>query len=108
MRQSIGKCETHVKNYIKLSEVLMRQDDVEYHHEAVAILKKALTNDPLCVDAMVVLGRCYEKLNEVTLARAIYERAVGTPNCISTSAFFYLGVIYEKNREYQPAILKLK
>ena len=49
---------------------------------------------------MVVLGRAYEKLNESELARATYERAVDTPDCTSTSAYFYLGIIYEKSREY--------
>ncbi len=49
---------------------------------------------------MVVLGKVYEKLNESDLARKTYERAVVTPGCQSTSAFFYLGVIYEKAREY--------
>jgi tetratricopeptide (TPR) repeat protein len=57
---------------------------------------------------MVVLGRAYEKLNESELARATYERAVDTPDCTSTSAYFYLGIIYEKSREYQPAIAMLK
>lgn len=108
MRRSIGKGETNIKNLIKLSEVLMRQDSVENQQESVMILKKALTSDPFCVDAMVVLGRAYEKLNESALARSTYEQAVNTPDCQSTSAYFYLGVIYEKSREYQPAIAMLK
>lgn len=108
MRKSIGKGETNIKNLIKLAEVLMRQDLIENQEEAVTILKKALTNDPNCVDAMVVLGRAYEKLNQPAQAREIYERAVSTPNCKSTSAFFYIGVIYEKNREYLSAITMLK
>lgn len=57
---------------------------------------------------MVVLGRAYEKLNEPQLARSTYERAVNTPDCTSTSAYFYLGVIYEKSREYNYAISMLK
>lgn len=108
MRRSIGKGEVNVKNLIKLSEVLMRQDDEDHQKEAVTILQKALLTDPKCVDAMVVLGRAYEKLNDGTMARMTYEKAVSIPGCQSTSAFFYLGVIHEKNREYQQAISILK
>jgi len=38
MRRSIGKGEVNVKNLIKLSEVLMRQDDEDHQKEAVTIL----------------------------------------------------------------------
>ena len=104
MRMSIGSGEKNVKNLIKLSEVLMRQDDVNHQQEAVTILKKALKNNPDCIEAMVVLGRAYEKLNEADLARQTYITAVNVPNCKNTGAFFYLGVIYEKSREYNLAI----
>ncbi len=108
MRRSVGAGETNINNLIKLSEVLLRQDDVKHQREAITILQKALVLNPNSVDAMVVLGRAYEKLNETQNARMTYERATATPNCQSTGAYFYLGVAYEKAREYQPAITALK
>lgn len=46
MRMSIGSGEQNIKNLIKLSEVLMRQDDANHQQEAVTILKKALKKNP--------------------------------------------------------------
>ena len=65
MRKSIGKGETNVRNSIKLAEVLMRQDTEDHHNEAIEILEKTLSKheNRENVDAMVVLGRAYEKLN---------------------------------------------
>lgn len=45
---------------------------------------------------MVVLGKTYERLGEQQLAQQTYEKAVNIPGCTNTSAFFYLGLIYEK------------
>lgn len=42
----------------------MRLDGVDQQKEAVEILKKTLEQQPNCVEAMVVLGRTYERLND--------------------------------------------
>ncbi len=108
MRRSIGGGETNIYNQIKLSEVLMRQDDVTQQKEAVDILNKTLKQNPDCIDAMVVLGRAYERLNDIPSAKQVYERAVAVPNCQNVSAFFYLGVLLDKCKEFDRAISMLK
>jgi hypothetical protein len=42
---------------------------------------------------MVVLGRAYERLNQMNKAMDIYKKAVATPDCQNVGAFFYLGVL---------------
>lgn len=86
----------------------MRQDEVSQQKEAVEILTKTLKTSPECIDAMVVLGRAYERLNDTVMARKVYEKAVSVPNCQNVSAYFYLGVLLEKCKENDRAIQNLK
>lgn len=76
MRRSIGSGDSNIYNQIKLSEVLMRQDDKNSWREAVEILVKTLKIAPTCVEAMVVLGRTFERMENLTAAKEVYQKAV--------------------------------
>ena len=41
-------------------------------------------------------------------ARTLFQKAVDLPNCTMVDAYFYLGVICEKQKDYKKAILHLK
>ena len=57
---------------------------------------------------MVVLGRTFERMENPTAARAVYQKAVSQPNCQNVSAFFYMGVLLDKQKEYDEAVKNLK
>lgn len=57
---------------------------------------------------MVVLGRTYERLDKNDLALKTYEKAVSVPNCQNVSAFFYLGVLQDRQKQYDEAVKNLK
>jgi Tfp pilus assembly protein PilF len=58
----------------KLGEVLLREPNSL--EEAEDHLKKALAIDENIPDALVALGRVYEKNNEVDAAVECYEKAI--------------------------------
>lgn len=58
-------------------------------------------------DALVALGRVYEKKGEIDKAVDCYDRAIKQP-CTNINAYFYLGVIYEKRKEYKRSIYLFK
>ena len=58
----------------KLGEVLLREPNSL--EEAESYLKKAIEIDPNLADALVALGRVYEKKNEVDPAIDCYEKAI--------------------------------
>lgn len=108
MRRSIGGGSTNVFNQIKLAEVLMRLNTPEQLQEAVQILTKTLALQPHCIEAMVVLGRTYERLAQPQKAKEAYEEAVAQPGCANISAFFYLGVLLDKMGQVETAVQMLK
>ena len=59
-------------------------------------------------ETLVWLGRVCEKKNMIEEARSLYQRAVDCPNCTFVEAYFLLGVICEKQKDYKKAILHLK
>ena len=63
---------------------------------------------PDCLDAMVVLARTYERLDNIPKAREYYEMVVGTPNCQNVSGYFYYGVLLDKLKESDRAVQCLK
>jgi len=71
-------------------------------------LKKVLDKDKENFEAMIVLGRTYEKINDEKNAKKTYKKAVDNPNCKNANAFFYLGIMHEKSREYDSGISMLK
>ena len=85
----------------KLGEVLLREpNNIE---EAEGYLKRAVELDENLPDALVALGRVYEKKNEIDLAIECYEKAINQP-VTNINAYFYLGVIHEKKKDYKKSI----
>lgn len=58
----------------KLGEVLLRENNML--EEAELYLKKAIEIDDSMPDALVALGRVYEKKGEIGLAIENYEKAI--------------------------------
>ena len=75
--------------------------------EAEEYLQRALRIDPALSDALLALGRVFEKKGATEDAMVQYERAtkLASPNAY---AFFYLGVIHEKKKEYKRSITLFK
>jgi len=77
----------------KLGEVFFKETNGL--EEAESYLKKALSLDENHADALVTLGKVYEKKGNTDLAIAQYEKAIKEP-VGNINAFYYLGCIYEK------------
>jgi tetratricopeptide (TPR) repeat protein len=76
--------------------------------EAERILSIAVDMEPKYVDALVWIGRTYEKLNKLEEAGIHYERAVTVMQKINVHAYFYYGVYCEKIKDFKKAIQLLK
>ncbi len=63
MRKSCQMDEPQATNFVKFSEILMREGTAELLQEAVKYLKLALKLEAENIDAMVCLSRVYEKQN---------------------------------------------
>lgn len=58
-------------------------------------------------DALVSMGRILEKKGKVEEAITCYEKAVRLPNT-NVNAFYHLGVLLEKRKEYKKSIQLFK
>jgi tetratricopeptide (TPR) repeat protein len=85
----------------KLGEVLMREPTT--FDEAEQYLRRALTIDENIPDALVSMGRILEKKNLIDDAMKCYERALKQP-VTNINAYYYLGVINEKKKDYKKSI----
>ena len=89
----------------KLGEVIVREGtDLE---KAVKFLEAALRNNPSNPDTLVALGRALEKLDRVDEAATKYEAALLLP-ITNINAYFYLGVIHEKRKDFKKSITLFK
>jgi tetratricopeptide (TPR) repeat protein len=70
-------------------------------------LKKALSIDENMPDALVALGRVYEKKGEIDQATECYEKAIKQP-VTNINAYYHLGIIYEKKKDYKKSIQLFK
>lgn len=66
-------------------------------------MRRALAIDENIPDALVALGRVHEKNNDVEQAKQCYEKAVKQP-VTNINAYFYLGIIHEKKKDYKISI----
>ena len=82
-----------------------KEGDLE---EADKYLTLSLVKEPKSIDTLVCLGRVYEKQGNLDKARERYQQAVDIPECFNVNAYFYLGVICEKQKDYKNAIKLLK
>ena len=93
----------------KLGEILMREGPDQDLKQAEKYLRRAVEGDGgKTVETLVYLGRVCEKVGKTDEARTLYEKAVALPECNMVDAFFYLGVLCEKQKDYKKAILHLK
>ena len=104
MRDGIKNGASTAQNLTKLGEILMREGQEQDLTEAEKYLKESLQKEPKSVDALVCLGRVYEKQGDLDKARQRYQEAVDVPECVNVNAYFYLGVICEKQKDYRKAI----
>ena len=108
MRDGIKNGASTAQNLTKLGEILMREGQEQDLTEAEKYLKESLQKEPKSVDALVCLGRVYEKQGDLDKARQRYQEAVDVPECVNVNAYFYLGVICEKQKDYKKSIQLLK
>ena len=78
---------------IKLGEMLLRNNETAT--EAEKYLQRAVDVDNKNAIAIIALGRCKERKNEIDEAINFYEWAIKLPGN-NVHALFYLGVIYNK------------
>lgn len=69
-----------------------------------------MKHEPEHVDALVCYGRILEKKPNGSLdqAKEYYERAISVQDSNHVNAHFYLGVLCEKQKDYERAIKLLK
>ena len=108
MKKAIEEGVDDADSLGKLGEVLMREGPEQDLDHAERLLKESVDKDPEVPETLVWLGRVCEKKGNMEEARGLYQRAVECPNCTMVDAFFYLGVICEKQKDYKKAILHLK
>ena len=108
MRDGIANGASTAQNLTKLGEILMREGQEQDLAEAGKYLTQSLELEPQSVDTLVCLGRVYEKQGKLDQARERYQQAVDVPECVNVNAYFYLGVICEKQKDYRKAIQLLK
>ena len=101
LKQSLALDENNVDVLTKLGEVLLRESN--QLEEAEFYLKKAISIDDSLPDALVALGRVHEKKGELDEAIECYEKAIKQP-VTNINAYFYLGGIYEKKKDYKRSI----
>lgn len=108
MREAVDAGVSDPDSLGKLGEILMREGADQDLDFAERLLKSSVDQDGTNPETLVWLGRVYEKSSRLDEARALYQRAVDIPGCNMVDAFFYLGVICEKQKDYKKAILHLK
>ena len=86
----------------------MREGPDQDLDHAERLLRQSIELDGFVPETLVWLGRVCEKKGNMDEARSLFQRAVDCPNCAMVDAFFYLGVICEKQKDYKKAILHLK
>lgn len=85
----------------KLGEVLLR--DSNSFDEAETYLRRALALDPNNPDALVSMGRVFDKKGNTEQAIKCFENALKQP-ITNINAYYHLGVIHEKKKEYKKSI----
>ena len=89
----------------KLGEVLLREN--ETLEEAIKSIEQALEISPNLPDALVAMGRALERKGDSDAAIPYYTKAIQQP-VTNINAYFYLAVIYEKNKDYKKSIQLFK
>lgn len=92
----------------KLGEILMREGPQQDLQLAERLLSSSVEQDGKNTETLVWLGRVCEKTGKIDEARSLFQRAVDLPNCNMVDAYFYLGVVCEKQKDYKKAITHLK
>lgn len=70
-------------------------------------MSRAVKIDETYPDALVALGKVYEKTGEIDQAITCYEKAIQLPET-NINAYFYLGIIFEKKKDYKKSIQLFK
>lgn len=108
MRTATTMQDAPAMAFSKLGEVLMREGGKMNLDEAEKLLKTAIRLDEQSSDSYACIARIYEKMERLDEAIKNYEMAISISGSPNVNAHFYLGVIYEKKKNYPKAILLLK
>lgn len=108
MKEAVNKGVSDANSQGKLGEILMREGSDQDLVFAEKLLRSSVEQDDKNAETLVWLGRVCEKTNKMDEARSLFQKAVDLPNCTMVDAYFYLGVICEKQKDYKKAILHLK
>lgn len=108
MKEAIEKGVNDAQSLGKLGEILMREGPDQDLVLAEKYLRSSIEQDDKNAETLVWLGRVCEKQAKMDEARTLFQKAVDLPNCTMVDAYFYLGVICEKQKDYKKAILHLK
>ena len=105
MKKSLSFDPNNADVLTKLGEVLLREPNT--FDEAEQFLKRALAIDENIPDALVSMGRIWEKKGNLEEATRCYEKALKQP-VTNINAYYYLGVIHEKRKDYKKSIQLFK
>ena len=79
---------------------MTRDGDFQNLAEAKRLLEKANELKPQNPEILVALGRVNEKEQDLDKARKCYQEAVDSPLTTNVNAYFYLGVVCEKQKDF--------
>ena len=101
LRKALNLNPMNIDVLTKLGEVLIRDQDT--FDEAEEYVRRALEINENVPDALVSMGRIYEKKGELDEAVKCYDKALKQP-VTNINAYYHLGVIHEKRKDYKKSI----